>query len=119
MVADDADALTEDVVVDLIIGAGDLDGGGSSSGRGVGGAGGSSSDSRGGAVTKGVAALGSGPVGVLVGLVLQGVVGACGDGCGLRADGGDEQGYEEKAYVDPHPKSKLNLNYIIDQPSHK
>lgn len=44
VIADDADTLAEDVVVDLIIGAGDRDGSGSGGGRSVGGGGGSGCD---------------------------------------------------------------------------
>lgn len=42
-------------------------------------------------------ALVAGSVDVLKGLVLLCIVVSAGDGCSLRADGSDEQCYEEKA----------------------
>jgi hypothetical protein len=93
VVADEADALAENVVVYLIIGAGDLHGG-RTSGRGDVRAGlRASSDGGGRPVAKGVAALAAAAVDVLVGLVLLGVVGAAGDRRALGADRSDQQGY--------------------------
>lgn len=94
MISDDADTLAEDVVVDLIIGAGDLLGGGACGRSGVGCGLLSCGDGVGGAVAEGIGSLGSSAVDVLVGLVLHGVEGAGGDWCALRTEKSDQQGEE-------------------------
>lgn len=92
VISDETDALTEDVVVDLIIGTGDLDGRRTGSWDGVCGRLRSSSHSVGRSVTKRVRALGASSIDVLVGLVLHGIVGAAGDWDALRAEDSDQQG---------------------------
>lgn len=89
VVADDAHALAEDVVVDLIIGAGDLHGGGTGSLDNVYVVLRAGGDGAGRSITKGAAVLAATAVDVLVGLVLLGVVGAAGDGRALGADRSD------------------------------
>ena len=95
------DALTQDIVVDLVIGAADLHGRGISGRRNILICR-TRSDNRGRSVSKRVDPNSSGAVDILVGAVQLGVVVSGGERCVLRGEGGHQQCHDEKALKDPH-----------------
>lgn len=110
VVANQAYALTEDVIVDLVVWTCNLHWSRSSWSRG--GSSGSltaGGDSGGIASSKGIVTLLAGAVDVYVALILHGIVGDVADGGGLRVERHQQQREEEPSRSGGH----LMSNYII------